>query len=373
MLPSGRFRIRGASAISWQQHRSRNDRTRPIKTFIHSARNGSLGLIELRRPAAINALTRGMLVELTDLFTAWRGDPAISMVVLRGAGERGFCAGGDIKDFHAAVTESEHDRFLDLLSLEFDLDALIASYPKPVVTLVHGLCMGGGIGLASHASIRVAAPEARFAMPETRIGYSPDVGGTHLMGRAPGHLGEYLVLTASTFTGADAVELGFADMLVEPDRFEELIDALADFAAMPAPGIAAGLEVLFGSFAASGLAAARPWIDAAFSAPDVAGILERLDAMGHSAAAEAAAAIRANCPTSLECALGAVRAARAEDHLRSALDRELRVAAYLMHRPDLAEGIRAQVIDKDRNPAWNPSRLDEVDTAAVAEVIAEVP
>ena len=373
MLPSGRFRIRGASAISLQQHRSRNDRTRPIKTFIHSARNGSLGLIELRRPAAINALTRGMLAELTDLFTAWREDPAISMVVLRGAGERGFCAGGDIKDFHAAVTDSEHSRFLELLSLEFDLDAMIASYPKPVLTLVHGLCMGGGIGLASHASIRITTPEARFAMPETRIGYSPDVGGTHLMGRAPGHLGEYLVLTASTFSGADAVELGFADMMVKSDRFEEVIDALADFEAMPAAEIAAGLEVLFGSFAASGLAAARPWIDAAFSAPDLAGILERLDAMGHSAAAEAAAAIRSNSPTSLECALAAVRAARAEDHLRSALDRELRVAGYLMHRPDLAEGIRAQVIDKDRNPAWNPARLDEVDTAAVAAVIAEAP
>jgi enoyl-CoA hydratase len=369
----GRFRIRGASAISWQQHRSRNDRTRPIKTFIHSARNGSLGLIELRRPAAINALTRGMLVELTEVFTAWAQDPSVSMVVLRGAGERGFCAGGDIKDFHAAVTESEHARFLELLSLEFDLDAMIATYPKPVLTLVHGLCMGGGIGLAAHASIRITTREARFAMPETRIGYSPDVGGTHLMGRAPGHLGEYLVLTAATFSGADAVELGFADMLVESDRFEELVDALADFEAMPAPEIAAGLEVLFGSFAASGLATAQPWIDAAFSAPSLAGILERLDAMGHSAAAEAAAAIRANSPTSLECALASVRAARSEDHLRSALDRELRVADYLMHRPDLAEGIRAQVIDKDRNPVWNPSRLDQVDTAAVAAVIAEAP
>ena len=228
-----------------------------------------------------------MLVELTDVFSAWQQDPAISMVVLRGAGERGFCAGGDIKDFHAAVTESQHARFLELLSLEFDLDALIASYPKPVITLIHGLCMGGGIGLASHASIRITTPEARFAMPETRIGYSPDVGGTHLMGRAPGHLGEYLVLTASTFTGADAVELGFADMMVAADRFEEVIDALADFEAMPAPEIAAGLEVLFGSFAPSPLAAAQPWIDAAFSVSDVRGILERLDAMDHGAAAEA--------------------------------------------------------------------------------------
>ncbi|GAA1857959.1 enoyl-CoA hydratase/isomerase family protein [Paeniglutamicibacter psychrophenolicus] len=348
-------------------------RTIAITSLIHSTRTGPLGLIELHRPEAINALTLPMLKELTEVFTAWAHDPTVSMVVLRGAGERGFCAGGDIKGFHEAVTGPNPDSFLELLSLEFDLNEMISSYPKPVLTLVHGLCMGGGIGLSAHASIRITTPEARFAMPETRIGYSPDVGGTHLMGRAPGHLGEYLVLTASTFSGADAVELGFADMMVESDRFEEAIDSLADFEAMPAAEIASGLEVLFGSFAASGLAAARPWIDAAFSAPDLAGILERLDAMGHGAAAEAAAAIRANSPTSLECALAAVRAARAEDHLRSALDRELRVAGYLMHRPDLAEGIRAQVIDKDRNPAWNPARLDEVDTAAVAAVVAEAP
>ncbi len=350
--------------------RSGNDRTITITTDIHSTVNASLGLIELRRPASINALTLPMLQELTDILTAWKDDPQVSMVVLRGTGERGFCAGGDIKDFHRAIIEDDHAGFLELLSLEFDLDAMIATYAKPFITLVHGLCMGGGIGLASHASVRATAPDARFAMPETRIGYSPDVGGTHLMARAPGHLGEYLVLTASTFTGADAVELGFADMLVDPERFEEVIDALSDFESMPAPQVAAGLEVLFGSVAPSPLSAEQPWIDEAFGAPDLAGILSRLDAMAHSGAAEAAAAIRANCPTSLQSALCAVRAAREEDHLRSALDRELRLADYLMHRPDLAEGIRAQVIDKDRNPAWSPARIDQVDREAIASIVA---
>lgn len=351
-------------------HQLGNDRTNTITSNIHSTINGSLGLIELRRPASINALTLPMLQALTDILTGWKDDPRVAMVVLRGAGERGFCAGGDIKDFHRAIIENDHAGFLGLLSLEFDLDALIAIYPKPVITLVHGLCMGGGIGLASHASIRITAADARFAMPETRIGYSPDVGGTHLMARAPGHVGEYLVLTASTFTGADAVEFGFADMLVDPERFDEVIEALSDFESMSSPQIAAGLEVLFGSVAPSRLAAALPWIDEAFGAPDLAGILERLDAMNHADAAEAAAAIRANCPTSLESALAAVRAARAEDHLRSALDRELRLADYLMHRADLAEGIRAQVIDKDRNPAWSPARIDYVDRAGIASIVA---
>lgn len=312
-----------------------------------------------------------MLQELSDTLEVWKHDPGISMVVLRGAGERGFCAGGDIKDFHRAVTTDSHRDFVDLLSLEFDLDATIATYPKPLLTLAHGLCMGGGIGLASHAAIRIATPESSYAMPEVRIGYSPDVGGTHLMALAPGHLGEYLCLTASTFSGVDAVELGFADMLVSEEKFEDVLDTLPDFDGMDAVDIAAGLEVLFGSFASSSLMAAQPWIDAAFSAPTLEAILERLDSMTHSAAAGAAAQMRANCPTSMECALQAVRAARAEDHLRGALDRELRLAEYLMHRSDLAEGIRAQVIDKDRNPVWVPDSIQAVDLAAITAVVAD--
>lgn len=360
-------RYLGINHISARQ----GTRTITITSHIRSTRSGPLGLIELRRPTSINALTGPMLRELTDVLENWRTDPAVSIVVLRGEGVRGFCAGGDIKDFHEAVTNGGHSGFLDLLSLEFRLDQMIASYPKPVLTLVHGLCMGGGIGLASHAAIRIATPEAHYAMPEARIGYSPDVGATHLMARAPGHLGEYLVLTGDTFTGADAVELGFADMLVDGDRFEEVIEALPDFEAMPAPDIAAGLEVFFGSFAVSPLASAQPWIDAAFGAPTPEQILERLDAMVHPAARAAAARMRANCPTSLQCALLAVRAAREADHLPSALARELRVADYLMHRDDLAEGIRAQVIDKDRSPAWNPAELAQVDRQAIAAVIAD--
>lgn len=333
--------------------------------------NGNLGILVLDRPAKINALNYSMLLELRDQFAVWKTDPKISMVVLRGNGDRGFCAGGDIKDFHQAVSNGNHQDFADLLSLEFELDAMIAAYPKPVITLAHGLCMGGGIGLASHASIRIATPDSKYAMPEVRIGYTPDVGGSHLMALAPGFIGEYLVLTAATFSGIDAVELGFADMLVEAEKFDEVIEALPDFAAMDAAAIAAGLEVLLGTFAPSPLISAQPWIDHAFSAPTLGEILERLDQMSHSAAAEAAAAMRENCPTSMESALQSVRAARAEDHLQSALDRELRLAKYLMYRPDLSEGIRAQVIDKDRNPSWEPATLAEVDVSSLAELILE--
>ena len=347
------------------------EKDRIITSHIRAHVNGNLGILVLDRPAKINALNYSMLLELRDQFSAWKSDPGISMVVLRGNGDRGFCAGGDIKDFHAAVTNDAHQDFVNLLSLEFELDAMIASYPKPVITLAHGLCMGGGIGLASHAAVRIATPESSYAMPEVRIGYTPDVGGSHLMSLAPGFLGEYLVLTASTFSGVDAVELGFADMLIPADKFDEVIDALPDFESMDSATIAAGLEVLLGTFSPSPLMASQPWIDHAFSAPTLGEILARLDQMSHSAAAEAAATMRANCPTSMESALQSVRAARAEDHLQSALDRELRLAKYLMYRSDLAEGIRAQVIDKDRNPQWIPSTIEQVDTDTIAGLVAE--
>lgn len=342
-----------------------------ITSHIRAHVNGNLGILVLDRPAKINALNYSMLWELREQFAVWKDDPSISMVLLRGNGDRGFCAGGDIKDFHSAVTTDAHQDFADLLSLEFELDAMIASYPKPVITLAHGLCMGGGIGLASHASVRIATPDSSYAMPEVRIGYTPDVGGTHLMALAPGFMGEYLVLTAATFSGVDAVELGFADMLVEAEKFDDIIEALPDFESMDSAAIAAGLEVLLGTFASSPLMASQPWIDHAFSAATLGEILERLDHMSHSAAAQAAAAMRANCPTSMESALQSVRAARAEDHLQSALDRELRLAKYLMYRSDLAEGIRAQVIDKDRNPQWNPPTIEHVDVAAILAVVAE--
>ena len=342
-----------------------------ITSHIRAHVNGNLGILVLDRPAKINALNYSMLQDLREQFVAWKTDPEISMVVLRGNGERGFCAGGDIKDFHTAVSSGNHQNFADLLSLEFELDAMIDSYPKPVITLAHGLCMGGGIGLASHASIRVATPDSSYAMPEVRIGYTPDVGGSHLMALAPGFIGEYLVLTAATFSGVDAVELGFADMLVEIEKFDEVIDALPDFQSMDSAAISAGLEVLLGTFAPSPLMASQPWIDHAFSAPTLSEILERLDQMSHSAAAEAAAAMRANCPTSMESALQSVRAARKEDHLQAALDRELRLAKYLMYRRDLTEGIRAQVIDKDRTPAWDPATIAEVDFSSIAELIPE--
>ncbi|WP_443409395.1 enoyl-CoA hydratase/isomerase family protein [Arthrobacter rhombi] len=330
-----------------------------------------IGLLTLNRPRQINALTRGMVKTLTDQLEQWRGDPAVGIVVLRGAGERGFCAGGDILAFHTAITTGKQHEFLSFLAEEFRLDGLIAAYPKPVLAYMDGVCMGGGVGLAGHAGIRIVTPRSAIAMPETRIGYSPDVGGTHLLGLAPGRLGEHLALTASTMGAGDAIHAGFADFCISEDSFEDVLAALPDLIGLPANEVAVALEILHGTPApAARLIAEAVWIDEAYAADDVSAILERLDASPFPGAATAATAVRGNSPLSTQTALRAVRAARDEAHLPSALARELRVADYLMKHPDLPEGIRAQIIDKDRSPRWSPADPADVDQQEIAAAIA---
>ncbi|MEE1621577.1 enoyl-CoA hydratase/isomerase family protein [Zafaria sp. J156] len=343
-----------------------------MSEHVLTSTGAGLGLITLNRPEKINALTRPMVAAVGAALDAWREDPAVRIVVLRGAGERGFCAGGDIKCFYESIVADRHQDFLDFLAEEFAVDHAIATYPKPVVAFMDGLCMGGGVGLAGHASVRIVTPRSKVGMPETRIGYSPDVGGTHLLGLAPGHLGEYFALTAGTMGAADAIHAGFADFCVAEDALGDVLDALPDLAGLPAEDLAAAFEVMHGSPAPADTGTsllAQPWIDAAFAGRTVADILASLDSLPHRGAADAARAVRSVSPLAAETALQAVRAARAADHLPEAFDRELRLAAFLMDHPDLPEGIRAQVIDKDRNPHWSPADPADVDREAISGVV----
>ncbi|GHD06686.1 3-hydroxyisobutyryl-CoA hydrolase [Zhihengliuella salsuginis] len=343
-----------------------------------------LGIITLNRPEKINALTEAMVDAIGRTLDAWLDDDGVRIVVLHGAGGRGFCAGGDIKVFYEAITANRHGDFLRFLSREFEVDQQIATYPKPVVAFMDGLCMGGGVGLASHAGVRIVTPRSAVGMPEAKIGYSPDVGGTHLLGRAPGRIGEHLAATGAAMGAGDAIDAGFADFCMAEDGFDDLLATLHDLAgdavasaagAGPqADTVRAALEVLLSVPApreTRTLLAAQPWIDAAYGQESLPVILAALDAVPYPAAREAAAAVRANSPLSVETALAAVRAARAEDFLPEAFTRELRIADFLMNYPDLPEGIRAQVIDKDRSPAWFAEELGARERAAIAEVVAQ--
>ncbi len=332
---------------------------------------GSLGRLTLNRPKAINALDLDMIGRLTAALDAWRSDTDIDIVLIDGAGERGLCAGGDVRALYDEIVAGHPERTLDFFRSEYTLNAMIAEYPKPIVVFADGITMGGGIGLAGHAAIRIVTERSKLAMPETRIGFTPDVGGTHLLGRAPGRLGEYLGLTGATMSGADAVYAGFADYYVPSAHLAALREALAERADPTSPS---ELVLLFDETPEpSPLAAEREWIDEVFSAATVGEIVQRLSERTEPAASATMATLAEPSPTGLAVTLEAVREAR-EGGLRDALVGEYRrVTWFGAHHPDLVEGIRAQVIDKDRTPRWQPATIAELDPDAAAPARAYVP
>ncbi|KAB8161927.1 enoyl-CoA hydratase/isomerase family protein [Streptomyces sp. 3MP-14] len=332
-----------------------------------TSRTGRLGLLTLNRPRALNALNHRMVHALSATLRAWAADPDVATVAITGAGERGLCAGGDIRAIHADATSGAPDAGVAAAAFwrdEYRLNARIARYPKPYVALMDGIVMGGGVGLSAHGTLRVVTERSRVAMPETGIGFAPDVGGTWLLARAPGELGTHLALTGAEMTAGDAVHCGFADHFAPADALPAL---LADLARLPAAeAVAAHARPV----PAGELAAERPWIDACYAADTVEEILDRLAARPEPAARRAAATLATRSPTSLKVTLAAVRLARRLGGLEEALEREYWISRALLASPDLAEGVRAQVVDKDRNPRWRPATLADVGAADVARYLA---
>ncbi|MEU4688945.1 enoyl-CoA hydratase/isomerase family protein [Actinoplanes sp. NPDC023714] len=319
-------------------------------------RRGRLGHLTLNRPAALNALTAEMVTIIAAALEQWRSDDGVGTVLLTGAGPRGFCAGGDIRAIHADAVAGRSDsvRFWEE---EYRLNATISSYPKPLLTWMDGLVMGGGIGLSAHASIRVVTERSRLAMPEVGIGFHPDVGGSWLLSRAPGELGTHLALTGTAIGAADGIAAGLADHYLPSDRLPELIEALAEGGSLTwAEPPAAELD--------------RAWIDECYAGDDVAAIVERLAHHPSPAAQAAAKEIGTKSPTSLVVTLRSLRTAARLPDLRAALDQELRLSAAMLRLPDLVEGVRAQIIDKDRRPRWQPASLAEVSPALVDAMFA---
>ncbi|MBB1254478.1 enoyl-CoA hydratase/isomerase family protein [Streptomyces sp. OF3] len=333
---------------------------------VHVERRGRAGYLTLNRPRALNSLNHHMVRRLTEALTAWRADDSVEVVVVSGAGERGLCAGGDIRAIREDA-RSGGEASLAFWRDEYRLNALVASYPKPYVALMDGIVMGGGVGVSAHGRVRVVTERSRVAMPETGIGFVPDVGGTWLLAHAPGELGTHLALTARAVGAADAVLCGLADHHVPADRLPELRDALAEerpdralarFATEPAPGELAGQ---------------REWIDRCYAVDRVEDVLAALLAADLPEAKEAAEHIHAKSPTSLKVTLRALRQARRLGGLEEALEQEFRVSSAALRSPDLVEGVRAQIVDKDRSPRWSPPTLREVTDEDVAAFFAPSP
>ena len=321
-----------------------------------------LGLITLNRPKAINALNHSMALTILAALREWADDDTVHAVVMTGAGERGLCAGGDIVAIYhdakdsAGGAASPSGRFW---RHEYMLNAFISRYPKPYVVLMDGIVMGGGVGLSGHGSHRIVTERSKVGMPETGIGFVPDVGGTYLLSRSPGEIGTHVALTTARIFAGDAIAAGFADYFVPSQQIPELLDALRSVE--PEAAITKFAETA----PASQLLEHRDWIDTCYAADTVEEIVARLQAHSRPEARQAAIDIVSKSPVALKVTLASLRAARDLDTLEQVLNQEYRVSVAALRSHDLVEGIRAQVVDKDRNPQWNPSTFDAVTTGQV--------
>ena len=329
--------------------------------MVLSRRQGRIGRITLNRPKALNAIDLGMIEDITRALNAWRDDPAVHAVVIEGAGGRAFCAGGDIRLIRSLSMAGDHARVEAFFAAEYDLILSVARYPKPYVSLIDGVCMGGGIGLSVHGAVRVATEAALFAMPETGIGLFPDVGATYALPRLRRGYGMYMGLTGARLGGAEALWAGLATHIMASDRLATLADEMAD------DGVAvladAALHSPFGA-AASATKGLR-----CFEADSVAGIVGALDQDGSAWAQSALAALRAASPSSVLWSFEALRRGAGRT-LERCLQDELALTRHATRHPDFLEGVRAMVVDKDRTPRWSPPRMEDVDTAGIIALFA---
>lgn len=322
-------------------------------------RRGHLGHIILNRPRAINALSRSMIAIIQDLLEEFAADERVKTVLLTGNGERGLCAGGDIVSLYNDAKSGDIRASAEYWAAEYRMIAQIANYPKPYVAIQDGIVLGGGIGLSAHGSHRVVTERSSLGMPETAIGFIPDVGGTWLLSRAPGQLGTFVALTSGSVKAGDAIALGLSDSFVPSERLPALITALQTETAD------AAIAKYSAEPPVAELLAKQAWVDAAFCAGTVTEIIRRLSTFGVAEEIEVAERISSMSPTALAVTLQALRRASRLGSLEEALDQEYRVSLRGLVSADFAEGVRARVIDKDRNPQWSPSSLTDVSSAAV--------
>jgi enoyl-CoA hydratase len=330
-------------------------------------KTGRAGRITLNRPKALNALTYEMCLAIEAALDGWRDDDDVALVVIDATGDKAFCAGGDIADLYARGKAGDYAFGQKFWADEYRLNHKMQVYPKPIVSLMQGFTMGGGVGVGCHGSHRIVGESSRIAMPECGIGLVPDVGGSLLLARAPGRLGEYLGLTATRMGPADAIHAGFADVFVAQDRWLALIEALET------GGDPAAITEQAGTPPDGTLATLAPKLDPLFAAPDLAAIMSALEGAEDEAAQEALSAMRRNSPLSMACTIEIIRRLREDNAtMAQALEQEYRFTARASEHGDFIEGIRAAIIDKDRAPNWQHA-ADNVPPEAVAAMLAPLP
>lgn len=332
--------------------------------------SGTLGRIILNRPRALNALTLTMVRMIDAALDDFERDPSISVVFVEGAGERGLCAGGDIRMLYESG-KAATDAAATFWREEYRLNSRIARFPKPYVSLLDGITMGGGVGISAHGSHRIATDRLRLAMPETGIGFFPDVGASFLLSRSPGESGTYLGLTGNIIGPADAIHAGLADAMVPFADIDMLRQALSDLpVGADAKAVSTIIATLAQTPAQGTMAVQQSLIDRAFAFDTAEEIIDALAQEASAFAAETQAVLLTRSPSSLKIALQMLRLARGSESLEDCLNREFAGSVAILGIADFYEGIRAAVIDKDRNPRWNPATLAEVKEVDLAPFFA---
>ncbi len=323
---------------------------------------GALRRITLNRPKALNALTLDMAATMLARLRAWQDDAAVGAVLIDGAGERALCAGGDLRALYDAA-KSGNDLPSRFWSTEYRLDLLIARYRKPVIAVMDGMVMGGGVGISAHAAHRVVTERSAIAMPEVGIGYFPDVGASFLLARAPGRVGLHLGLTGERIGAADAIYAGLADVHILSPKLGDLPAALAG--CRTAAEVKTCLDRMSDPPAAGKLAAARSWINACYETDRVEDIFERLHASTVADAHATLATLQKMSPTSLKITLRNIRSALSFDNVEQSFEQDYRLSLACVAGHDFIEGIRAAIVDKDRKPVWRPDMFEDVTEAIV--------
>lgn len=324
---------------------------------------GKAGRITLTRPDALNAMTHEMCMAIGEALNEWRNSDEVRCVIIDSEGSRAFCSGGDIAELYRTGKAGDYEYGRRFWADEYRVNSAIRNFPKPYIAIMDGIVMGGGVGISAHGSHRIVTENTLFAMPECAIGLVPDVGGNLQLSRAPGRIGEYLATTGARLKAADSIFSGVADVFVPQAKLPDLVEALEDtadlsfidtFVSDPEPGDLAGRISDINQF---------------FSGETAATIVGELEAVDGEWETNAAKLMRRGCPLSVACAVEIVRQSRDLATFEDILKLEYRFTYRSMSHGDFIEGIRAQIIDKDRSPQWKTPTLEGVDERTISEML----
>ncbi len=326
---------------------------------------GAVGIITLNRPRALNSLSTGMCALMDKALVRWGADDAIRAVIIRGAGDKAFCAGGDVKTL-AENSPGDHHLATEFFATEYVMNSRIFHFPKPYIALLDGITMGGGVGVSVHGSHRIITERTLFAMPESAIGLIPDVGGSYFMPRLPGRLGLYLGLTGARLKGADILYAGIGTSYMTSEKISDFISALAEAEISDASDVD---RVIAGFAEDPGMAPLdeyRDLIDAAFGEETIEDIMDHLDAIDHEWAGKTLSKLKKMSPVSMKVIIEQILRG-ADLDFNEAMRMEYRIVSHIVsYQSDFYEGVRAVLIDRDQNPTWNPASIEEVSDDMVA-------